>query len=33
MDPKVQLSVSGRADIEPLADEVKARIERVLAAL
>jgi uncharacterized protein (DUF302 family) len=33
MDPKVQLSVAGRDDIEPLANEVKARIERVLAAL
>jgi uncharacterized protein (DUF302 family) len=33
LDPKVQLSVAGRDDIEPLADEVKARIERVLAAL
>ncbi len=33
LDPKVQLSVAGRDDIEPLAEEVKSRIERVLAAL
>ena len=30
LDPKVQLSVTGRDDISPLADEVRARMERVL---
>jgi len=33
LDPKLQLAVSGRDDIGPLADEVKARLERVVAAL
>lgn len=33
LDPVVQLGVTGRADIEPLALEVRARMERVLAAL
>jgi uncharacterized protein (DUF302 family) len=33
LDPKVQLGVSGRDDIGHLADEVRARMERALAAL
>jgi uncharacterized protein (DUF302 family) len=33
MDPVIQLGVAGRADMRPMADEVKARLERVLAAL
>ncbi len=33
LDPKVQLGVTGRNDIDHLADEVRARMERVLAAL
>ena len=33
LDPAQQLAVSGRDDIKPLADEVLARMERVLAAL
>lgn len=33
LDPEVQLSVTGRDDIRPMAQEVKARMERVLAAL
>lgn len=33
LDPEIQLSVTGRADIRPLALEVRARMERVLAAL
>lgn len=33
LDPSQQLAVSGRDDIKPLADEVLARMERVLAAL
>jgi len=33
LDPRVQLGISGRDDIGPLADEVRARMERVLAAL
>lgn len=33
LDPAAQLAVSGRDDIEPLAREVRARMERVLAAL
>lgn len=33
LDPHKQLAVSGRTDIEPLANEVKARMERVLEAL
>lgn len=33
LDPEVQLSVTGRDDIAPLAREVRARMERVLSAL
>jgi uncharacterized protein (DUF302 family) len=33
LDPRMQLAVSGRSDIEPLADEVRARMERVIAAI
>jgi len=33
LDPKVQLGITGRSDIDHLADEVRARLERVLAAL
>jgi uncharacterized protein (DUF302 family) len=33
LDPKVQLGVTGRNDIDHLADEVRARMERALAAL
>jgi len=33
LDPVVQLGVTGRTDIEPLARDVRARMERVLAAL
>lgn len=33
LDPEQQLAVSGREDIRPLASEVRARMERVLAAL
>jgi uncharacterized protein (DUF302 family) len=33
LDPKIQLGVTGRDDIGHLADEVRARMERVLAAL
>jgi len=33
LDPEVQLSVTGREDIRPLAREVRARMERVLKAL
>ena len=33
MDPVIQLGVAGRADMAPMAGEVKARLERVLAAL
>ena len=33
LDPKVQLGVTGRDDIGHLADEVRTRMERVLAAL
>ena len=33
LDPEQQLGVSGRADIAPLAAEVKERMERVLATL
>ena len=33
LDPAQQLAVSGRDDIQPLAEEVRARMERVLAAL
>jgi len=33
LDPKVQLGITGRDDIDHLATEVRARMERVLAAL
>ena len=33
LDPVTQLSVTGRDDIAPLADEVRERMERVLQAL
>ena len=33
LDPKVQLGVTGRNDIDHLASEVRARMERVLEAL
>jgi uncharacterized protein (DUF302 family) len=33
LDPRVQLGITGRDDIGHLADEVRARMERVLAAL
>ena len=33
LDPEIQLSVTGRDDIRPLAREVRARMERVLAAI
>lgn len=33
MDPVTQLGITGRDDIRPLADEVRGRMERVLAAL
>lgn len=33
LDPVTQLAVTGRDDIEPLAKEVRERMERVLAAL
>ncbi|MBT8398457.1 MAG: DUF302 domain-containing protein [Gemmatimonadetes bacterium] len=33
LDPKVQLGVTGRDDIDHLAEEVRARMERALAAL
>lgn len=33
LDPMLQLSISGRDDIEPLAHDVRARMERVLDAL
>lgn len=33
LDPEKQLAVSGRTDIAPLAEEVRARMERVLDAL
>jgi uncharacterized protein (DUF302 family) len=33
MDPVVQLGVAGRDDMRPMAADVKARMERVLAAL
>lgn len=33
LDPKVQLGITGRKDIDHLADEVRARMVRVLAAL
>ena len=33
LDPKVQLGVTGRSDIDHLAEDVRARMEKVLAAL
>jgi len=33
LDPKVQLGLTGRDDIDHLAEDVRARMERVLAAL
>ncbi len=33
LDPKVQLGVTGRDDIDHLAEDVRARMEKVLAAL
>ena len=33
LDPKVQLGITGHSDIDHLADDVRARLERVLAAL
>jgi len=33
LDPKVQLGITGRSDIGHMADEVRARMERVLEAL
>ena len=33
LDPEAMLGLTGRADIQPLAAEVKARMQRVLAAL
>ena len=33
MDPKAQLSLTGRKDIEPLAEDVQDRMKRVLDAL
>lgn len=33
LDPKVQLGITGRDDIDHLAEEVRARMERVLEAL
>jgi uncharacterized protein (DUF302 family) len=33
LDPRVQLGITGRDDIDHMADEVRARMERVLAAL
>lgn len=33
LDPKVQLGISGRDDIHHLAEDVRSRMERVLAAL
>lgn len=33
LDPVLQLGVAGRDDLGPLADEVKARLERVIDAL
>jgi uncharacterized protein (DUF302 family) len=33
LDPQVQLGVTGRDDIDHLAEDVRARMERVLAAL
>lgn len=33
LDPKLQLGITGRSDIDHLAEEVRARMERALAAL
>jgi len=33
MDPVAQLGIAGRADLRPMAEDVRARMERVLAAL
>jgi len=33
LDPRVQLGITGRNDIDHLADDVRARMQRVLAAL
>ncbi len=33
MDPVIQLGVAGRDDMRPMAEDVRARMERVLAAL
>jgi len=33
LDPVLQLGVSGRGDLGPLADEVRARLERVIEAV
>ena len=33
LDPLVQLSITGRRDIEPLAREAKERLDRALAAI
>ena len=33
LDPKVQLGITGRTDIDHLANDVRARMERVLAGL
>jgi len=33
LDPKVQLGITGRSDIDHLADDVRARMRRVLEAL
>ncbi len=33
LDPRTQLGITGRADIIPLADDVRSRMERVLEAL
>ena len=33
LDPKIQLGITGRDDIDHLAEEVRARLEKVLAAL
>ena len=33
LDPAQQLAVAGRDDMEPLAEEVRTRMERVVAAL
>lgn len=33
LDPKQQLAIAGREDLAPLAEEVRSRMERVLASL